>query len=57
MDQKLTKWDGWLDTIYKEVVSLVEHQQIFGKVRDIVEANPEIQKPKCILQVFGEHLW
>ena len=58
MDQKLTKWDGWLDTIYKEVVSLVEHQQIFGKVRDIVEANPEIQKPnafyKFLANTYGD---
>ena len=31
MDQKFAKWDGWLDTIYQEVVSLVEHQQIFRR--------------------------
>ena len=45
MDQKFAKWDGWLDTIYQEVVSLVEHQQIFGEVQDIIKANPEIQEP------------
>ena len=45
MNQKFTKWDGWLDTIYKEVVSLVEYQQIFGKVQNIIKANPEIQEP------------
>ena len=45
MDQKFAKWDRWLDTIYQEVVSLVEHQQIFEKVQNIIRANPEIQKP------------
>lgn len=45
MDQKFAKWDGWLDTIYKEVVRLVEHQQIFEEVLEIISANPEIQKP------------
>ena len=36
MDQKFAKWDGCLNTIYKDVVSLIEHQQIFGKVQDII---------------------
>ena len=45
MDQKLAKWNKWLDTIYKEVVRLVEHQQTFRNVQDIINANPEIQKP------------
>ena len=45
MDQKFKKWDRWICTIYKDVVKLVEHQQTFGKVQDIINANPEIQKP------------
>lgn len=45
MDQKLAKWDRWLCIIYKDVVKLVEHQQIFEKVQEIIRANPEIQKP------------
>ena len=45
MDQKFEKWDRWICTIYKDVVKLVEHQQIFGKVQDIIKANLEIQKP------------
>lgn len=46
MDQKFEKWQKWINKIYEEeVVPLVEHQQIFGKVQDIIKANPEIQKP------------
>ena len=45
MDQKFEKWNKWICTIYEDVVKLVEHQQIFGKVQDIIKANPEIQKP------------
>lgn len=43
MDPKIAKWDKWIWTIYKEVVILVEHQHIFGRVQDIIKANPEIQ--------------
>ena len=45
MDQKFEKWDRWICTIYKDVVKLVEHQQIFEKVQNVIKANPEIQKP------------
>ena len=45
MDPKFEKWNKWICTIYEDVVKLVEHQQIFGKVQDIIKANPEIQKP------------
>ena len=46
MDQKFEKWQKWINEIYEEeVVPLVEHQQIYGKVRDIIRANSEIQKP------------
>ena len=53
MDQKFAKWNKWICTIYKETVKLVEHQQIFGKVRDIVEANPEIQKPNAFYRFLA----
>lgn len=45
MDKKFEKWNKWICTIYEDVVKLVEHQKIFGKVQDIIKANPEIQKP------------
>ena len=45
MDQKFEKWNKWICIIYKDVVKLVEHQQIFEKVQNIIRANPEIQKP------------
>ena len=47
MDQKFAKWDGWLDEIYKEVVRLVERQQIFGEVQGIIKENSEIQEPNA----------
>ena len=53
MDQKFAKWDRWLDEIYKEVVRLVERQQIFGEVQDIIKANPEIQEPNAFYRFLA----
>ena len=43
--KKIEKWNKWIWTIYKDVVKLVEHQQIFEKVQGIIGANLEIRKP------------
>ena len=53
MDQKFAKWDGWLDEIYEEVVRLVERQQIFGEIQDIIKANPEIQEPNAFYRFLA----
>ena len=45
MDQQFTKWDKYLDTIYKEVQELVANQHTFLKVWSMVDRNPKIQKP------------
>lgn len=54
MDQKFAKWDRWICTIYKETVKLVEHQQIFREVQDIIKANPEIQKPNAFYRFLED---
>ena len=53
MDKKFAKWDRWLNDIYEEVVRLLEHQQIFGKVQDIIKANREIQKPNAFYRFLA----
>lgn len=53
MDQKFAKWDRWICTIYKEAVSLVEHQQIFEKVQNIIKANQEIKKPNAFYRFLA----
>ena len=42
MDQKFAKWQKWINEIYEEeVVPLVEHQHIYRKIQDIINANPK----------------
>ena len=55
MNQKFKKWNKWIGTIYKEVVRLVEHQQIYGKVQDTIKANPEIQKPNAFYRFLEDN--
>lgn len=54
MDQKFEKWDRWICTIYKEAVKLVEHQQVFVEVQDIIKANPKIQKPNVFYRFLED---
>ena len=55
MDQKFEKWQRWIDKIYEEeVVSLVEHQQIFRDIQDIIKANPNIQKPNAFYRFLED---
>ena len=43
MDNKIEKWERWLEITRKEVMDLVRSKHIFWQLGDIVKNNPEIQ--------------
>lgn len=54
MDQRLKKWEKWLETIRYEVMDLVRSKHIFWKLGDVVKNNPKIQKPNSFYKFVGE---
>ena len=45
--QKYDKWLKWFDLIKEEVCNLCMYQQIFLDVQEIINDNPDIQKPSA----------
>ncbi|MCY4566722.1 MAG: hypothetical protein OXD49_00310 [Candidatus Poribacteria bacterium] len=54
MDQRLKKWEKWLEAIRYEVMDLVRSKHIFWKLGDIVKNNPKIQKPNSFYKFAGD---
>ena len=54
MDQRFTKWDKYLDTIYHEAQELVVNQQTYSKVWSMVNQNPKIQKPNSFYKFLDD---
>ncbi|MFA4888746.1 MAG: hypothetical protein WC628_04135 [Candidatus Omnitrophota bacterium] len=53
MDKIFTKWNKWLDVIYKEITSLSVNRHIFWEVQEIIKSNKEIQKPSSFYEFLG----
>lgn len=43
MDNKLSKWIRWLETVKGEVSELVQAKHMFTEVREMISANPALQ--------------
>lgn len=53
MDKIFTKWNKWLDVIYKEITSLSVNRHIFWEVQEIIKSNKKIQKPSSFYEFLG----
>lgn len=53
MDNRLNKWNKWLDVIYLEIRSLSVNRNIFWEVQNVIKNNPKIQKPSSFYEFLG----
>ncbi len=52
-DALFNKWNGWLETIKKDIMSLSINRHIFWEVQKIIKANPKIHLPSTFYQWMG----
>lgn len=55
MNQKLAKWQTWIDSIYPQIVELVTNRHTFSsKIAATIRNNPNIQKPNSFYLFIGQ---
>ncbi len=53
-DALFAMWNGWLETIRKDVMNLSINRHIFWEVQKITEANPKIHVPSSFYEWMGD---
>lgn len=54
MEQRIEKWNKWLEKIDQDVSFLLSNRSIFRKVQKIVDNNPKIQSPNVFYAFLAD---
>lgn len=54
MEQRIEKWNKWLEKIDQDVSFLLSNQSIFRKFQKIVDNNPKIQSPNVFYAFLAD---